>query len=151
MTKACSICNVEKELDKFYKRKDALDGYEGNCKECREATRRKTDNFYSNRNKATRKHDAKRKGKRGAYHLSKTYGLSMDDYSNMKEEQDHKCLICKQPNDEDMHYGKFVVDHCHKTGKVRGLLCNKCNLMLGNARDEITILEEGIRYLKERG
>lgn len=149
--KQCSRCKVEKELDKFNKRRDSRDGYEGHCKECRSSKRVANPNFKESSRKANKKFDMKRKGKRWGYHLSKTYGLSEDDYYKMLDEQGHKCAICNLSVDKEEHYGKFVVDHCHNTGKVRGLLCNKCNLMLGNARDDIRILDKGIKYLKERG
>lgn len=41
----------------------------------------------------------------------------------------------------------FVVDHDHETGKVRGLLCNSCNVMLGHSKDDVAILQKGIEYL----
>lgn len=147
--KTCSICKETKELDKFYKRHDSLDGYEGHCKECRLTKKKENPNFKESSQKASRKFEVKRKGKRWAYHLSKTYGLSEEDYYKMLEDQKHCCKICKLPIDKEHHYGKFVVDHCHNTGKVRGLLCNKCNLVLGNSKDDIRILEQAIIYLKE--
>ena len=147
--KTCSICKIEKELDKFNIRIDNKDGYEGHCKQCRNEKRKINPNFKEIADKASKKFEVKRKGKRWGYHLSKTYGLNENDYYKMLEEQNYSCAICKLPVDKEMHYGKFVVDHCHTTGKVRGLLCNKCNLMLGNARDDIRILQEGIKYLKE--
>ena len=149
--KVCSICNLRKELDKFNARLSSKDGREGHCKECRHKKRLGNPKHRETCLKSSRKYDIKRKGKRWGYHLSKTYGLSEDNYYTMLEEQEYNCCICELPIDKEMHYGKFVVDHCHNTGKVRGLLCNKCNLMLGNARDDIRILERGIEYLKERG
>jgi len=149
--KKCSICNKEKELDSFYSRKGSKDGKEGICKSCRDVKRRTNPAFEESRRKAWQKMDTKRKGKRWGYHLSKTYGLSEAQYYTMLEEQNYACAICSLPVDEEEHYGKFVVDHCHNTGKVRGLLCNKCNLMLGNAKDDIRIMEAGIEYLKVNG
>ena len=73
------------------------------------------------------------------------YGLTVAEYNQMKTFQNSRCAGClQQPS-------KFVVDHSHATGKVRGLLCNGCNLALGSTKDSILILEGLIKYLKERG
>lgn len=82
------------------------------------------------------------------YSWNKTYGIEIthDTYLKMLEEQDNKCAICLTSN---MDLEKLLsVDHCHTTGKVRGLLCNNCNLALGNFKDSITSLENAIKYLK---
>jgi DNA mismatch repair ATPase MutS len=62
-------------------------------------------------------------------------------------EQRGKCKICNKP----LHYDKRSthIDHCHTSGKVRGLLCHLCNPMLGMAQDKIETLQSAIRYLKE--
>lgn len=77
--------------------------------------------------------------------LKRKYGLTVNEYNKMKQEQNNRCAACLQ------HPSSFVVDHSHATNKVRGLLCHGCNLALGNAKDSILILEGLIKYLKERG
>jgi hypothetical protein len=63
----------------------------------------------------------------------------------MKQKQGGLCIICKTHNAE-------VVDHCHSTGVVRGILCKQCNSLLGYAYDNTSILKEAIVYLElERG
>ena len=146
--KVCSICNTKKELNKFYKDKTKKDGVMSRCKECNKEYSNKT-NIKQARKVAQKKQDMKRKGQRWGYHLSKTYGLSEEDYFKMYEDQQGCCLICKLPEDKHKHYGKFVVDHDHSTGKVRGLLCNHCNVLIGHAKEDIRILENSIIYLKE--
>ena len=146
--KTCSICKKEKELDKFYKDGTRKDGYDHRCKECTKE-RNNTPNIKKSKQEATKKQNAKRKGKRWGYHLSKTYGLREEDYFKMYKEQNGCCLICKLPEDKEKHYGKFVVDHDHSTGKVRGLLCNHCNVLLGHAKEDVRILENAIEYIKE--
>lgn len=75
---------------------------------------------------------------------TKFYGISVDLYEKLIKEQNNLCKICKGTNN-----GKeLVIDHCHNTGKVRGLLCHYCNIGLGMLKDNILILEESIRYLK---
>lgn len=81
----------------------------------------------------------------------KNYGLTVERYNAMYTEQDGLCLICK--GKEILTFkGKIkrmAVDHNHKTGKVRGLLCNDCNLMLGYAKDDISLLISAIEYLNK--
>ena len=63
---------------------------------------------------------------------------------NIGIKQNNKCLICET----DLNNVRKCVDHCHKTNKVRGVLCNSCNAVLGFARDDINILNNAINYLK---
>lgn len=72
------------------------------------------------------------------------YGLSKEEYYRLYESQNNKCAIC---NIEEKEINKLCVDHDHKTNIVRGLLCNNCNKLLGNAKDNTTILEKAIVYL----
>jgi hypothetical protein len=67
----------------------------------------------------------------------------------MRERENFSCMICGVTEEE---IGKRLdVDHCHSTGKVRGVLCNPCNTTLGHAKDNIAILEAAIEYLKNNG
>ncbi len=78
------------------------------------------------------------------------YGLTQDDFNKMLENQKGVCAICVLPETAIDKYGNLLVlsvDHCHKTGKVRGLLCSRCNHLLGNAKDEVTILLRAVEYL----
>lgn len=75
--------------------------------------------------------------------LKKKYGLSYDDYLKMVEEQLGKCYICKRQEDYKLH-----VDHNHKTGKVRKLLCNRCNYLL-SAVENTDHLAKFLGYLEE--
>ena len=61
--------------------------------------------------------------------------------------QDGCCAICKKPQVEFKR--AFAVDHDHKTGEIRGLLCSKCNITLGNSNDDVAILEQAIQYLNQ--
>jgi hypothetical protein len=76
------------------------------------------------------------------------YGLSMDDYERMAREQGQRCAICRGPQTRVDSDGTLVVDHDHKTGTVRGLLCGLCNTGLGAMRDDPAILLAAIRYLR---
>lgn len=85
--------------------------------------------------------------------LRRTYGLSLIAYNDMISNQNNSCAICNQlETAKDSRRGKIkdlAVDHNHKTGKVRGLLCQKHNQGLGLFDDSIELLENAIKYLKE--
>ena len=73
----------------------------------------------------------------------RSFGITSEDYDRMFSEQNGVCAICSNPpTKRSLH-----IDHCHKTGKVRGLLCYRCNIMLGSARDDIQILTNSLFYL----
>lgn len=76
----------------------------------------------------------------------KRYGLTYDQYISLLNEQNHSCAICntKKSGKRDWH-----VDHCHETGRVRGILCHHCNILLGHAKDNVTILKKAIEYLND--
>lgn len=77
------------------------------------------------------------------YNLKIKYGLTVEDYNNMLLNQAGGCAICgKSPGERP-----FDVDHCHDTGKVRGLLCNNCNMGLGSFKDNIDNVRRAVQYL----
>ncbi len=73
--------------------------------------------------------------------LKKNFRLTMDAYEFLIKDQDNKCLICRKD-------GKLVVDHDHKTGKVRGLLCHKCNSSIGFMGDSVELVKRSLLYLQ---
>ena len=74
----------------------------------------------------------KRKASRRGYHIKRRYGLSFDEWQAMLKAQDGCCKICGQPGKLTKSGRSYLhVDHNHKTGKVRGLLCARCNLLIG--------------------
>jgi hypothetical protein len=78
--------------------------------------------------------------------LRSKYGLSVDDWNEIFEGQDKKCAICAS----DTPAGKrgWFVDHCHDTGLVRGILCTRCNSLIGAAKDSAATLQALMGYLK---
>ena len=76
----------------------------------------------------------------------KKYGLTPEDYSNMLESQGGVCAICGADNPRDGRENLHV-DHCHSTGKVRGLLCGPCNKAIGLLQDDPTIIRNAANYL----
>lgn len=79
--------------------------------------------------------------------LKKKYGITIEDYDRMMISQSRRCAICR--TEEPSGKGRFHVDHCHESNKVRGLLCTSCNMMLGLARDCVGILNTAIKYLED--
>jgi hypothetical protein len=79
------------------------------------------------------------------------YGLSWDEYQAMVEAHNNVCAICKQPETSISSYGtpkRLTIDHCHTTDRIRGLLCDGCNRGIGHLREDISILQNAIEYLK---
>lgn len=77
--------------------------------------------------------------------LLKAYGISLDDYNSLLVEQEGCCAICKRHHSLFMR--KLSVDHDHKTGRVRGLLCKDCNTSLGQFNDDVDTLLSAVSYL----
>lgn len=77
--------------------------------------------------------------------LKMAYGITPEQYDEMLVAQEHRCAVCR--TDTPTGKGMWFIDHCHTTGKVRGVLCSFCNSMLGYARDNPSILAAGGAYL----
>lgn len=75
-------------------------------------------------------------------HLRKNYGITIQDELRMFEEQEGRCAVCRRKPK------KLVVDHCHKTGRVRALLCRSCNTAMGMAQDDPELLRQMAEYLE---
>jgi hypothetical protein len=121
-TKQCSKCGFEKCVTLFHKNCKNLDGLHYHCKACRKEE------------------------------SLKLYGLTLGDYAVLLEEQGYCCKICKskEPKGQSTD-GRFYVDHNHKTGEVRGLLCNDCNTALGLLKDSPELLAKAGLYLLTHG
>lgn len=78
--------------------------------------------------------------RRRKYSLKSKYNLTPTEHDALISEQNSKCAICEDTT-------KLHIDHDHRTGVVRGLLCHSCNVSLGHFRDNIQILEKAIKYL----
>jgi len=76
--------------------------------------------------------------------LKRRFGISLETYNEILESQNGTCSICKQ---KCLTYDNLSVDHCHKTGRMRGLLCSQCNKGLGHFKDCPQLLEKAIAYL----
>lgn len=75
------------------------------------------------------------------------YGVTPEKYQEMLDSQNGVCAVCKTKPNFDKWKKRFVIDHCHVTGRIRGLLCDACNRGIGMLKDDPSILENAIKYL----
>lgn len=119
--------------------------YEEN-KEKLKARRRE---YYRNNkeklNASNKEWEKKNPERRKNKYLERLYGITLEQYNETLDKQEGKCGIC------ETHQSNFKrdlsVDHCHKTGNIRGLLCDSCNIALGNFKDNPDILKKALKYL----
>ncbi len=158
----CSNCQEHKDEILFSVCKSIARGRQFECKACQSVRRRaycanpaaKQKNKeqareYRKTLKYKQKASAYRKTQYARYQrfvdkLRGKYGLSLYEWAHMLNDQDRICAVCPSTLDggRDTH-----VDHCHVTGKIRGLLCRSCNLALGFVRDNPHILQSLTAYL----
>jgi len=72
--------------------------------------------------------------------------MTIEDYDTMLEKQNNVCAICYKMNKNGK---RFIIDHCHQTGRVRGLICHNCNVGIGLLGEDRTILSSAINYLNK--
>lgn len=156
----CTKCGEEKPLTSEFFTKDKYDpsGFTYRCSICRNKSSYEWNRLNKEKVKeANLKNREKRKefynseegiiSSRKA-HLKRTYGITIEQYNLMSENQDHKCMICG--NTEMNNKNKVLcVDHNHKTGKIRGLLCGLCNSGLGKFRENKQFLLNTVKYLEK--
>ena len=78
--------------------------------------------------------------------IRRKYGITQQQYNEMLQEQNNGCAICGKTEEPDGR--RLAIDHCHSTGKVRGVLCNNCNNGLGAFGDNINNIKQAIQYLE---
>jgi len=145
MTKKCYSCGIEKPITQFsptspYKGQPR---FRGDCKECNAANQIRRYHLNPEKSRATARIwktnnpqkviDNKRWNE---------YRLRPGDFEKLVQDQDGKCAICG----DDLKFPH--IDHCHATGKVRGILCSACNTGLGKLGDSVESLKRAVRYLE---
>lgn len=140
--KRCPTCKVEKPYSGFHKNKAAPDGYQWHCIECRIAIDRRPWKREYDKN---RYHTQKETAYLDPYYR-RVYNISLDDYKVLLAKQNGTCAICQQVCSSGR---RLAVDHCHKTQKVRGLLCGSCNQAIGLLKDNKEIMQSAIKYLEK--
>jgi len=98
---------------------------------------------------ALSKRERTRRARRSKHntHLKKAYGITIENYDSILESQGGRCAICKGGTSKR----HFAVDHNHRNGNVRGLLCARCNTGLARFMDSITTIRRAVRYMKDDG
>lgn len=158
--KRCKRCDTIKPRSDFYKKADAKDRLSPYCNECKYADWQRRyaankdhiralarKNYFKNH--AARRAQSREYIKRTRLQIQarvtyKKYGITAAEYEAMFRKQNGGCAICHGMNFNGL---RLAVDHDHKTGKVRGLLCSKCNLVLGQAGDSVERLYRCADYL----
>ncbi len=131
--KICNVCGKNKRVSS-YDKCHTISGIRGECTECRRSSDRKA------------KSRTVSKEKQRQYNIKKIHGLSPERYKILWDSQEGLCAICKVQL-SSLSRKAVHIDHCHATGKVRGVLCNQCNWGLGHFRDSVLYLDAAKQYL----
>lgn len=161
-SKTCRICIEDKPTTEFCKDKRSSDSLSSRCRKCnyfgvKNWRKNNPEKHKKNLKKYKEAHptetmlQARKDGNKNYYRngqksrIKYRYGISFEDFEEMKERQNNLCAICKTKTYEK----ELNIDHCHATGKIRGLLCTKCNTGIGLFCDDINLLKNVITYLNE--
>lgn len=148
--KQCAKCKSEKPRNEFYKDKVLKDGLTSYCKACIKSASIQWGQQNRNRKNTREKKRRDENPRINKETPLRRFNLTTEDYSALSDFQEGVCAICKKP-ETVARKGKLkrlAIDHDHSTGRIRGLLCAKCNSMLGLAQDDVSILENAIKYLR---
>lgn len=145
--KTCTSCGKTKKINQFTKSNRVKSGYASTCKKCdakksreyRQRNQKKVKEYNNSPERVRRNYETK---------VQRKYGLEMTDIERMLEQQDHKCSICSVDIGISADEHTAVVDHCHTTGEIRGLLCNWCNRGLGHYEDSPSLFRKAAEYLE---
>ena len=142
LLKQCSHCMQQKPFDLFEKSRFYKDGHRGQCRVCR---RELNAAYVKTRPPELLKKPSKAAVRRSM--LKYKYGMTDASFGELLASQGGCCAICATTEPGGKH-GTFNVDHCHDTGKVRGILCQSCNVTLGRAGDNLPGLMRFVGYLQ---
>lgn len=160
--KCCSKCLVEKPLSEFNKQTKGQFGVTSKCKTCKIQYRqgnyiniKKQQDTWRQNNRAydlskkKRYYELNKEQKRRS-DLRNKFKMTLEEYNIILESQNFVCAICHQPETAKGNNGNIkplAVDHCHSTGKIRGLLCMFCNTGLGKFKDDVVSLQSAVDYI----
>ena len=143
ITKKCSVCRQAQPLEHFHNRKTSKDGKGYRCKPCDHKARKK----WAEKNPERQKRSVRNKN------IKNKYGLTEEQYNDLLIRQGLGCAICGVTTNcsgwNSQRTGYLAVDHCHETGKVRGLLCNQCNRAIGMLNDDPKLIKKAADYLEQ--
>lgn len=137
--KRCSRCKRDKSLSEFYRDSKSKSGLASRCKACSSELSKIYHSKNPDYNKIRWERQEVREAEKDS-RLRRRYNLTTAEFDAMLVMQDGKCAVCKTKP-------AIVVDHCHKTLEVRGLLCRECNRGIGLLQDSPTIIENALKYL----
>jgi len=136
--KRCTRCKKLKSKSEFYRDGRRKDGLMSQCKLCHGA--------WGSTKKWYLAHPVKAKEIGRKSPLKNHYNLTMDEYDSLLKKQHDKCCLCGDPEPVD-RFKYLCVDHDHRTGKLRGLLCRKCNFFVGMVEENPLIFRKVTAYL----
>ena len=144
------MCSKEQDLSNFYFRKDT-NSYRNECKDCirykqTEAYRTNPVKYRKRQKRYFKEYLTKDPLYRAKNWLKNDYNLTIEEYNIQLEKQENVCYICK-----GLDKVRLAVDHCHSTGKLRGLLCSSCNQALGKLQDNPEIIQRAKEYIESNG
>lgn len=160
--KRCNKCGETKPLSEFYRLADMKDGHRNDCKTCNLAAKaaryradpgpaierarrwQKENAERHNANQRRMRNSPEGRRRQRAGHLLRKFGITLRQYEEMLEAQEGGCAICGRPPRVDV---SLHIDHEHKTGQIRGLLCFSCNAALGYFADDGDRLIRAVHYL----
>ena len=149
-TKYCSKCRAQIDVSLFGVR---ANGYmRAYCKPCEVKSQNARERTPAGRAYKAAFDKKNRKVKPDRYRnsdLKRTYGITLDQWNQMFEDQEKRCAICRSDTPSPPRH--WETDHNHKTNKVRGVLCGKCNSILGYADDNPAVLINAAMYLLRQG
>lgn len=141
ITKQCRKCLQTKPVAEFFANRHNKDGYQTACKDCSTAT------TYAYRKKGI---GLIRVARANRKHALKKYSLTQAEYDQMLAAQNYVCAICHGP-ENTLHKGqprRLSVDHSHESGKIRGLLCMRCNQAISRMNDDPALIRTAAAYLE---
>lgn len=152
----CNHCGEDKAENEFYPVKRGGNRLRPRCKSCVSVANRKwrEANPERHRKLVDQWHEENPERRRLTRFRStlRSYGLTISEYDSMVDAQHGVCAICQQPEStpDNLSRGprRLTVDHCHETGRVRGLLCQNCNSGIGQLGDSVQRLEAALAYLR---
>lgn len=149
MNKKCCKClkiKNRKQFNKCSAKRDGLNSYCRACnsKKCKKEYKANKMKYNTASTKWARENPNRRWEIARDSHLQNKFGISLDDYTKMLRKQKGGCAICGKPSTKSL-----AVDHNHKSGKIRGLLCFKHNIGLGYFDENIQYLKTAITYIRK--
>jgi hypothetical protein len=143
-TKRCFKCATHKPLSDFAKAKRNKDGHQQHCKECQKLYQAA---YRPKKLESDRRRYHEKKDEWINWSYLRKYGITLKYYNELLIKQGGKCAICRQKCSSGK---RLAVDHDHKTGIVRGLLCGHCNTALGKLHDSPEVIKRALDYVLNR-